>query len=213
MSEKPLKIIAGSPDGPLRIAGFEIPCYVLEDETRVLSQGGFLQSLGRSRTPKAGTGAGVDKLPSFLAPKNLKPFIANELSMSTNSIVFRAPGCGDITYGYRAEVLPLVCEVYLAAREEGVLYASQLHIAERAELLMRGFARVGIVALVDEAPGYDKIRSKNALIKILEEFIAEELQPYTRTFPYPFYEKICKLREWPGLLRSQAASQDHRVQR
>lgn len=198
MSDKPLKVIAGSPDNPLRIAGFEIPCYVLENETRVLSQGGFLQALGRSRTPRAGTGAGVDKLPSFLAPRNLKPFIVNESLMSTNPLVFRAPGCGDIAYGYRAETLPLVCEVYLAAREEGVLYASQVHIAERAELLMRGFARIGIIALVDEATGYDKIRSKNALIKILEEFIAKELQPYTRTFPYSFYEEICKLRGWPG---------------
>ena len=67
-----LEVIAGTPDKPLVIGDVEIPCYVLEDETRVLSQGGFLQSIGRSRTPKAGNG-GVDKVPSFLAADNLQP--------------------------------------------------------------------------------------------------------------------------------------------
>jgi len=38
MSEQqPLKVIAGTPDRPLIIGDIEIPCYVLEDETRVLS--------------------------------------------------------------------------------------------------------------------------------------------------------------------------------
>ena len=69
MSKNPLKVIAGAPDRPLVIGDIEIPCYVLEDETRVLSQGGFLQSIGRSRTPRAGTGGGGDNTPSFLAAK------------------------------------------------------------------------------------------------------------------------------------------------
>ena len=67
MNTEPLKVIAGAPDHPLVIGDIEIPCYVLEDETRVLSQGGFLQAIGRSRTPKAGTG-GVDLTQSFLIP-------------------------------------------------------------------------------------------------------------------------------------------------
>ena len=100
--------------------------------------------------------------------------------------------------GYRAEILPQVCEVFLKARDADVLAMTQKHIAERADILIRGLATVGIIALVDEATGYDKIRSKNALIKILEEFIAKELHPWTKTFPYSFYEQICKLRGWPG---------------
>ena len=39
MSEqKPLKVIAGAPDKPLKIGDIEIDCYVLEGEKRVLSQ-------------------------------------------------------------------------------------------------------------------------------------------------------------------------------
>ena len=43
-----LKVIAGAADKPLVIAGIEIPAYVLEDETRVLSQGGFNRAIGRT---------------------------------------------------------------------------------------------------------------------------------------------------------------------
>src|SRR5947209_460795 len=39
--------VCGSPDQPLRIGNVEIQCYVLEDGTRVLSQAGFLEALGR----------------------------------------------------------------------------------------------------------------------------------------------------------------------
>ena len=199
MNTEPLKVIAGTPDRPLVIGDIEIPCYVLENEIRVLSQGGFLQAIGRSRTPPAGTGGGVDDLPAFLAASNLKPFLSQiQETASTTPIPFLAPSRG-LTYGYPAILLPQVCEVYLKARDAGVLLPGQQHIAERAEILIRGLATVGIIALVDEATGYQDIRSKLALAKILEEFIAKELQPWTKTFPYEFYTEIARLKGWPPL--------------
>jgi hypothetical protein len=39
--------------------------------------------------------------------------------------------------------------------------------------LLRGFARVGIIALVDEATGFQRDRTKDALSKILEAYIAK----------------------------------------
>ena len=38
MSNKALKVIAGTPDKPLRIGDIETLCYVLENESRVLSK-------------------------------------------------------------------------------------------------------------------------------------------------------------------------------
>jgi hypothetical protein len=61
-------------------------------------------------------------------------------------------------------------------------------------VLVRGFARVGIVALVDEATGYQQDRATNALAKILESFIAKELQPWVKTFPADYYEQMFRLR-------------------
>ena len=197
--KQPLEVVAGEPDRPLVIGEVEIPCYVLEDETRVLSQGGFLVALGRSRTPKAGTGglSNVDELPFFLRSANLRPFISKELTMSTNPILFRL-GSGQTAVGYDALLLPRVCDVYLRARDTKVLLSSQRHIARRCELLIRGLATVGIIALVDEATGYQDIRARRSLATILEKFIAKELQPWTRTFPYEFYQQIFRLKGWPG---------------
>lgn len=189
----------GSADNPLRIGDVELPCYVLTDGTRVLTQEGFLGALGRAKKAKGGHGAagavedGVDRLPSFLAANSLKPFINNELVESTRPIVFRTAG-GVKAFGYRAELLPRVCRVYLEARDAGALLPSQAHVAKAADIMMRGFAEVGIVALVDEATGYQRDRAKDDLAKILEAFVAKELQPYVRTFPADFYEEMFRLR-------------------
>ena len=198
----PLQVIAGAPDRPLHIGGIDIPCYVLEDETRVLSQQGFLTAIGRARKARAGQGGqkqGVDNLPTFLSAHNLKPFISEELEGSTSPILFKVSGGGTIAYGYRAELLPEVCEVYLQARDAGKLVKNQMHIAEQAGILIRSLATVGIIALVDEATGYQQIREENALAAILERLIARELNPWTRTFPFDFYEQICRLKKWPSI--------------
>ena len=102
-----------------------------------------------------------------------------------------------MSLGYNARILPEVCNVYLAAREAGALFPNQQHIAKRAEILMRGLATVGIISLVDEATGYQQIRERRALAVILERFIAEELRPWTKTFPLEFYRQIFRLKKWP----------------
>ena len=195
-SPEPLKVIAGASDRPLQINDFEIPCYVLEDETRVLTRRGFLRAIGRS--PRSGTPrdtAGAHQLPAFLVPKSLKAFVPNNLRVRTNLIEFSLPH-GGVANGYDARLLRIVCEVYLVARQAGALRAGQEHLAERAEVLIRGMADIGIVALVDEATGYERIREKRALAKILERYLTENALPWTRTFPFSLYEQIFRLRGW-----------------
>ena len=192
----PLKVIAGTPDAPLRIGDLEIPCYVLEDETRVLSQRGFLTAIGRSVSRPARPENGGEAWPDFLAARNLKPFIDNDLTAASRRIDFQPPSGGQTAYGYEAILLPRVCKVYLDARRAGALMPAQQHIAERAEMLTVGLANVGIIALVDEATGYQRIREERALATILERFIAGELQRWTRTFPIEFYEEIFRLKGW-----------------
>jgi len=181
--------------GEVKLGDVTIPCAVLEDKTRVLTMGEFLLAIGRARTPRGRT-KDVDELPPFLEAKNLQPYIDDALQESTSRVVFRSPKSGGIAYGYKAELLPAVCSVFLKAREEGKLRHSQEHIAQQCEILIRAFAHVGIIALVDEATGYQDIRSKEALAEILEAFIAEELQPWTKTFPDEFYKQLFRLRGW-----------------
>lgn len=188
--------VCGSPDRPLHIGDFEIPCYVLEDGTRVLTQAGFLGALGRH--PKANVRReeleeGLARVPALLQGKAIRPFISEELLEKSRPITFRTPQ-GVRASGYRAELLPQVCDIYLRARDAGVLAKNQEHVARQADLLVRGLAHVGIIALVDEATGFQELRARNALAKILEEFVDKELQPWLKTFPADFYRELFRLK-------------------
>ena len=182
-------------NGVLKIGEAEIPCAVLEDGQRVLTQEGFLAAIGRARKAKAGQGAMVDKTPAFLAAKNLEPFISGELTESMAPILFRGVK-GTRGFGYRAELLPKVCQVYLEARDDKKLALSQKHIAEKCDILIRALASVGIVALVDEATGYQEERDRYALHKLLEIYLVEERLAWAKRFPDEFYRQIYRLRGW-----------------
>lgn len=181
--------------GELVIGALTIPCAVLADGTRVLTQWGFYRAIGRSGSPAGGRGSHVEKMAPFLALENLRPFISDDLAASTKPIEFQLPN-GVRAFGYRAEVLPKVCTVYLQARRADVLLKSQLKFAAACEVIADGLAHVGIVALVDEATGYQADRARDALAKILERFIAKELRPWVKTFQPEFYEQMFRLRGW-----------------
>ena len=185
--------VCGSPDQPLRIGEIEIECYVLEDGTRVLSQASFLEALGRHRKANVRREGDGERLPAILQGKAINPFISEETLAKSRPITFRRPTGGRAS-GYNAELLPDVCEIYLKARDAGVLPRNQQHVARQADILVRGLARVGIIALVDEATGYQDMRAKDALSRILELFIAKELQAWVRTFPEDFYREMFRLR-------------------
>jgi hypothetical protein len=182
--------------GELKIGDLTIECAVLEDGTRVLTQRDFMQVIGRMGRPRKRTELDGDGRPAFLIAANLEQFIGSDLRKAWNPILFRPKGSGNTAYGYRAELLPQVCNVYLDAADSGQLQPNQMGIAAQCKLLVRGFATVGIVALVDEATGYQEARDRDALHQILEAYIAKELLPWTKRFPDEFYKELFRLRGW-----------------
>lgn len=188
--------------GDLDLHGKSISAAVLPNGTRLITQGTFLQAIGRSRTPKAGTGGlmAVDELPFFLQAEALSPYISEELRMSTAPILFRLP-TGQKAVGYDARLLPQVCEVYLKLRDDCAVRQQQVpvayrHIVAACDLLMRAFAHVGIIALVDEATGYQEVRDRKALQEVLKQYIDGQLYKWTETFPIEFFKEICRLKGW-----------------
>ena len=186
--------------GKLKLGELEIPCAVLPDGRRVLSQRGVQAALGRKyggkdfKEQEGGADDGGGRLPFYLAANALKPFINNELAVVASApILYRHGKGGGVGQGVDAALLPKICDVWLKAREAGGLNKNQLAVAQRAELLMRGLAHVGIIALVDEATGFQRDRERDALAKILEAFVAKELQPYVKTFPPEYYEHLFRL--------------------
>jgi len=137
-------------------------------------------------------GSTVDNMVPFLAAKNLKEFISKDLEESTKPQEFLTKK-GAKAFGYRAELLPQVCEVYLQARDNLKLHPSQAKTCKSAEIIMRGLAQVGITALVDEATGYQDVRARDALAIILEQYIADEHRKWTECFPEKFYKEMFRL--------------------
>lgn len=182
--------ICGSPDKPLTIAGIDIECYVVPGDTRVITQSSFMKALGRR---KGGSNVADNTLPPFLGAQSIKQFITPEIIEAARPIPFTVPR-GGRAFGYRAELLPDVCELYLKARDAGTLPMNQKNLARQADILVRGLAQVGIIALVDEATGFQELRKRDALVKILEAFVDKELQPWTRTFPDDYYREMFRLR-------------------
>lgn len=186
--------------GKLKILDIELECAVLEDKTRVFSERATTKALGGKRGGshwrRKKDGDGTD-LPVYISAKNLIGFIDEDLKQSlVNPIEYMSSAGGKVGHGIEATTLPRICEVYLKARDAGALLPGQLHIAEQADMLIRSFAKVGIVALVDEVTGYQAEREKNELERLLSVYLTDERLKWAKRFPDSFYKEIYRLNKW-----------------
>ena len=184
--------------GILPIGDVELDCAVLDDGTRVLSERAVHRAFGSKRGgshwKRMRENEGGANLPSFLSARNLETFIPKGLVKDlVEPLRYHVSEGGAVANGMRAELLPDICGVYLAARREDELHHSQEDMAKQAEVLMQAFAKVGIVALVDEATGYQTDRAHDALRLLLSKYIAEGLQKWIHTFPDTFFSELDRL--------------------
>jgi P63C domain. len=189
-------------EGTLSIGGTVVAAAVLPNGKRLITQATFLRAIGRSRSPKGGTGvlATADSLPFFLQADTLKNFVSEELMEATTPIFFRTLS-GKKGVGYDAQLLPKVADVYLKFRDACLQAGRAIpkqyeHIIRASDALIRGLASVGITALIDEATGYQEVRDRLALQAILDKFLRREFATWAKRFPDEFYREIFRLREW-----------------
>jgi len=194
--------------GELDLGGSKLPCAVIEGPNgiqRVLTENGITKAIlgsrsGASKRLKRAADESGGFLPLFLAPSQLSPFIQEKFSQEGQDGPLTPIDSVDgdrIVRVYDAAVLPSACEVWLKAREKGALQKQQLGKAKQAEILMRALAHTAIVALIDEATGYEKVRPQNALQAFLDKIIRKELVAWAKRFPDEFYENIYRLKGWP----------------
>lgn len=187
--------------GTLPLANIKLTCAVLEDETRVISERSLANAFGIR-----GSGAYWEKkkalgaenvLPEYISIQNIEKFVSKALREKlSKSITYIPKGSREEATGFSAEVLPDICDVWIQAKEAGALTKSQEKVAENAYILLRGFAAVGIIALIDEATGFQDVRKKGALQKILDKYLRKEYAAWAKCFPDEFYEEIFRLKGW-----------------
>jgi len=178
MSEELLK---ATYQGKLSVGDKQLSCAVLEDGTRILTATTLFDAFGRPRRGKQGR----TLLPPFIESKALKPFIDAAFDGGQESMIvqYKSKIGGNVYEGYKAEILPLLCDAILTANDNGVLSEQQEDLVIASSILIHSFAKVGIIALIDEATGYQEDRERDSLQKLLSFFVSKELLPWTKTFP------------------------------
>jgi hypothetical protein len=73
------------------------------------------------------------------------------------------------------------------------LVEKQKPLAEKAEILQTAFAKVGMIALIDEATGFQFNRKYDALRMLLAQYVSEGMQKWLKRFPDKFFEELDRL--------------------
>lgn len=181
-------------DGILKIGEIELECHVLQDGRRVFSAKDLLKAFDLQKEEKDQPRI----LTVFLDRIKFNSYGNNELSNPLiNPIRFTVKGRGGGPIkGYMAELIPEICNAVLKQASSYSLPIELRDAAEQSRKLLNGFAKVGIIALVDEATGYQEYRDKRALRDILDKYLSSEFSAWAKRFPDDFYKEIFRLKNW-----------------
>jgi hypothetical protein len=170
----------------MRVGDLDLDCYVLADGRRVFHKRGMAKALGM----KSGGG---NVFLRAVQRKGLGSKIkANLLKKIESPIVFK-PLTQDLAHGYEAEVLVEICRAIIKAEEDGVLHSTQSDLAAQAKILLNAFAKVGVTALIDEATGFQQVRSPDALRVLVQQYVEEERREWEKQFPNEYYDELNRL--------------------
>lgn len=171
--------------GVIKLGEFELPCYVLNNEKRVLSQ---------RETVKLITGGRESgNLSGYLKARAVEPHLPAKFrgDFKDNLLIFKA---GSITaHGIEGSDIVDICKAYLKARQLGALLPQQAKIAEQAEMFITACAKTGIDAIIDEATGYEYFKKAHSLQEKFKAYLQEEYREWTHTFPRQFFMQLYKL--------------------
>lgn len=188
--------------GAINIMGKELPCVVLEDGRRIIMHKSIFEAFDRPSRGSRKKDEKGNSIPAFLESSRLKPYLTEETLEMIKSIEYIGLN-GNKNYGYRAEVIPTVCELYIKAEKDGKLTINQLRMAEISSLIIQSLSKIGIIGLIDEATGYQQIRPRDALEVYFNKILTKELTAWCKRFPDEFYENIYKLKDWPEFSTSK----------
>ncbi len=176
--------------GILTIGNVELPVYVLDDGRRVISRTGATDVI----TGKKGGG----NLESYLGVEALRGYVPSDLP--GQMIEFVIPEVVNKTVlGMSAETFLEICTAYVRALDDGALKTErQRAIAIKAGMFLASCAKTGLVALIDEATGYQYVRSEDALQFKLRLFLEEEIRKWEPTFPDELWYEFGRLTRWKG---------------
>lgn len=185
--------------GFLNLNNVHLPCYVLDDGTRVIGRVAMTEMLSGIKA-----GGALEK---YLGVRSLKPFIDMDLVLERMR-AFDLPevqGLEREVKGLPTDLAIDICRGFVAALEATQHDSSttkltdrQQEMAMRASMFLAACAKVGLDALVDEATGYQYLRAEDALQVKLRAYLGEEMRPWEKTFPDELWIEFARLTNWKG---------------
>ncbi len=179
--------------GKISFNGCNLYCAVLKDGTRIIVSRSLANVLGRK-----GSGSDWEKkrkegvlLPEYVSAEYLRDFIPENLKNKlSNPIKYQLGKNKFIQEGIEATSLSDILYVWMDADKKGALGKRQKKVAETAYILSKAISKVGVIALVDEATGFQKYRKKDALRQLVEFYVIEEARKWTKEFTDRFFEGL-----------------------
>jgi P63C domain-containing protein len=188
--------------GVLPIGEAELPVFVLDNGLRVISRTGATGILSDRK--------GGGNLENYLKVEALAKYLPPDLSGL--SIEFSIHVTNKTVLGYSAETFIEICRAYLQALTDGALDTErQKEIAAKASMFLASCAKVGLIALIDEATGYQYDRAADALQIKLKAFLVEEMREWERTFPNELWIEFGRLTSWKGAVTQRPKYWGHLV--
>ncbi len=174
--------------------GIELPCYVVSTGQKLIGRTAATEML-------SGFKAQGD-LDGCLRSKNLQPYISIE-EVRERLVDFRLPEVeqlGRAVKGLPADLLIDICQALVRALQDSQLdppavklTPRQVSMAINASMFLAACAKIGLDVLIDEATGYQYVRSEDALQVKLRAYLEDEMRKWEKTFPDELWVEFGRL--------------------
>lgn len=178
---------AATHQGQMAIGELLLDCYVLADGRRVFNKRGMAKALGLKSD-------GGNAFIKTMQGKGLGSVLPEKLREKINNPINFKPLVTELAHGYEADILADVAKAIVTASDSDAgLTKAQQPLVAQAKILLHAFAKIGVVALIDEATGYQQIRDPSALRLLVQQYIAAEKQEWDKQFPDSFYDELNRI--------------------
>lgn len=169
VSEVPPALPVARWPGELEIGTEKLPVFVLDNGERVISRMGATEYL--TGIEKQGT------LERYIGVQNLKEYLPQDFTEQLVAFTLKdVTGTVKEVRGLTADSFLDICHAYVRANADGVLTDSQARLAKQAAVFLSAVSRIGLLALIDEATGYQYQRAEDALQTLAAEVLGPPRQ-------------------------------------
>lgn len=179
-------LINATHKGFMHVGGIDLECYVLEDGRRVFNKKGMAKAIGLKSE-------GGNAFLKTMSRKGVRSEIDQKLHKTIENPILFNYMRSDPNHAYEADVLVEVCKAIKRAKDAGRLTKTQEELYQQAMAILNAFAKVGVVALIDEATGYQTERSPDALRLLVQQYLEDEKREWQKEFPDEYYSELNRI--------------------